>query len=485
MVFALAAVIVIVMGAGMLGAAQSDALDWVHPEAVPQTQMVPPALPTWTPETPMEIETRMPEPSAAISPVDSAPTDGGIPAPPGDVLVLAHYLTWFKTPAFSGQWQHWNWDPDNDGGQDEHDHIPDRLRADGLPDLAGAHRPLIGPYDSRDPDVVEYQLSTAWAAGVDGFVADWYGPHDEKGIDEALDLVFETVERWRQMYGFRFFLAIAYEEQILSQIDGEQAREEAIASHLRHALDHYAVQDSFLRYQGVPLIFFFEMWTDGTPGLLQPDQLARVQSGLPAFHLLYMGAEQDFLDVAAGFYSWVGGTNDDPADWGADYVDWVYGEMDNRTREHDLQINVGSVWAGFDDSMVWGWGNTPRSVDRQDGAVYAETWASALLDRHNRDRESPSWVQIVTWNDWNEGSEIEPSVEYGRNYLEATQHYATLFTGRYMPPSALLIPEAVFRARKAQPGPGTEAMVEQAHRFFFTGQFERASTVLRTAGFLE
>jgi len=30
-------------------------------------------------------------------------------------------------------------------------------------------------------------------------------------------------------------------------------------------------------------------------------------------------------------------------------------------------------------------------------------------------------VQLVTWNDWGEGTQIEPSVEFGYRDLEATQ----------------------------------------------------------------
>ncbi len=39
----------------------------------------------------------------------------------------------------------------------------------------------------------------------------------------------------------------------------------------------------------------------------------------------------------------------------------------------------------------------------------------------------PDWVLITTFNEWHEGSEIEPSVEYGSLFITLTNEYATQF----------------------------------------------------------
>lgn len=399
--------------------------------------------------------------------------------------MLAHYMLWYKTPNYGAKWQHWNWDPDGDGGQDAQDHIPNRLNIDGLPDIASAHQPLIGPYDSGDPDLIEYHLALAWATGINGFVVDWYGPGDKGDIDLALTRMFDIVQRWREEYQFRFFIAVTYEEQILLQIDSSEAQEAAAQAHLKYALDKYVTKPGYLRYQDVPLIFFFETWPNGRPGLLRPEQLERIQTKLPQLNLIYMGAEQEFLGVSQGFFSWVSGANENPSDWGQSYADWVYGEMDFQTQQHDLTLNIGSVWAGFDDSKVWGWGESPRFIDRQNGIVYAKTWELAVKDRDNHKRKSPSWVQIITWNDWNEGSEIEPSLQYGYSYLRATQNFVHSYSGREWSPIALKIPEVIYQARKEAPGSKTEAIVTEVYPLFFAGNFEAALAVLRSKKLVE
>jgi len=470
--------VVVVMVVSMLNSAQPETENWVYDQAKTTS-----AAMRATPTTGANRETPLPEQTGiARRTLYPAVT----PEPPGEALILAHYMTWFKTREFSDEWGHWNWDPDGDGGRDAQDHLPDRTRDDGLLDLASAHQPLIGPYDSSDPEVIEYQIASAWAAGIDGFVSDWYGPNDSQNINQAFTASIETAERWRENYGLRFFMAVTYEEQILGFTSRDAQTLEATATtHLNYILEHFTSRDCYLSYEQVPVIFYWESWPDGRPGLLQPDQLVRIRANLPEFYLLYMGAEATFLTVTEGFFSWVSGANEDPADWGSEYVNWVYGEMDYRSNENNLKLVVGGVWAGFDDSMVWGWGNTPRFIDRQDGTVYALTWDRALRDQAQRERTSPSWVQIITWNDWNEGSEIEPSLEHGTFYLTATQQYAARYTGREMPPEAILIPEAIYRARQTKPGPETEAVIEKVYQHFFARQFETALETLRAANLIE
>ena len=415
--------------------------------------------------------------------VDAPLTPG---PPPTEQMILAHFMAWFRTPEVTGRWLHWGWDPDGDGGLDETDRLPYVFREDGLPDLATAHQPLIGPYDSADPDVIEYQLASAWASGLNGFVVDWYGPDDLGGVDKAVRRMNEQIVTWRSQYNIPFFLALMYEEQILIK-EAEEERLTIFIEHIEYLLEVYAAQDSYLTYEGVPVLFFFEVWEDGQPGLLSPEEIEIALTQLPPVHLLYMGAESDYLPAVDGFFTWIGGANSDRDDWGADYSNWLFPEQDFQSDQHQLDLTVGSVWAGFDDSKVQGWDPTntavPRTIARRDGFVYSETWARALTDMKRRQRTGPAWVQIVTWNDWNEGSEIEPSLEYGRYYLEQTQLFAQLYSGQQFPPEALIVPQAIYELRQANPNDEmTETIIQSAYELFFQFEFLRALELLERAG---
>jgi hypothetical protein len=58
-------------------------------------------------------------------------------------------------------------------------------------------------------------------------------------------------------------------------------------------------------------------------------------------------------------------------------------------------------------------------VDRQDGALYRRQWEVALTGE-------PDMVMINTWNEWAEGTVIEPTVEFGYKYLELTLTYSLM-----------------------------------------------------------
>jgi|GEM_PF-4249542 len=64
----------------------------------------------------------------------------------GSQTLLAHYMPWFEAKPISPAWG-WHWTMNSIN--------PDH-QTNGLPDVAAHFHPLIGPYDSSDPDVLEY-----------------------------------------------------------------------------------------------------------------------------------------------------------------------------------------------------------------------------------------------------------------------------------------------------------------------------------------
>lgn len=83
-----------------------------------------------------------------------------------------------------------------------------------------------------------------------------------------------------------------------------------------------------------------------------------------------------------------------------------------------------TVMPGFDDSSQRA-ACRPTSfyTDRRDGDFYRESWELALATE-------PDWILVTSFNEWHEGSEIEPSVEYGSRYLEMTTSAAAGWRGR-------------------------------------------------------
>lgn len=83
-------------------------------------------------------------------------------------LILAHYMPWYTAKPYNSHWG-WHWTMNH--------FDPERV-VNGERELASHYRPLIGPYDSGDPHVLEYHLLLMKLAGIDGVIIDWYGLQD-------------------------------------------------------------------------------------------------------------------------------------------------------------------------------------------------------------------------------------------------------------------------------------------------------------------
>lgn len=85
-------------------------------------------------------------------------------------------------------------------------------------------------------------------------------------------------------------------------------------------------------------------------------------------------------------------------------------------------FGVAAVGPGYDHSAVPG--RAPLVRDREGGAFYRRSWEWLL----SRDPARRSKIAVVeTWNELHEGTEIAPTREHGRLYVELTRKYADLW----------------------------------------------------------
>ena len=93
----------------------------------------------------------------------------------GAKTVLVHYMPWFSSKEVSGHWG-WHWTM---GARN-----PDKTDDQGKREIASHDYPLIGPYDSGDPDLIEYHCLLMKMSGIDGVIIDWYGtdPFRDYGV---------------------------------------------------------------------------------------------------------------------------------------------------------------------------------------------------------------------------------------------------------------------------------------------------------------
>ena len=388
---------------------------------------------------------------------------------PNGRVVVAHYFTWFKTPKVSGGWKNWDWK----GRGPQHD--PERYISSGRRDIASVYYPLIGPYDSSRPEVIEYHMLSAKAAGIDGFLLDWYGllSDEEKYMPLLLDIA--------QKVGFK--VGICFEDKAMfGYCYNARTREEAVQNaiaNLKHILETHTQHPAYLRVDGQPIVVNFS-WTEPTDSVQSQGFSAaeytrilaevRRKHALCFIHDFHGHLKESYWDVVDNVYPWL--------DVNGEHLDRFYATIRQRLAYGKIPYITSLVYPGFDNTGVWGWGDGPFVTPREDGKFYDRSWEKALSN-------DVRLIQIATWNDFGEGAVIEPTLDFRYQYLQATARHA--FRAKGSPPApdkALLIPLKIYEARvtisrqsEENQGP-LAATVDSAVDAFRRGQYEEAEKII-------
>jgi hypothetical protein len=370
-------------------------------------------------------------------------------------LLLTHYMPWFESKVANGAWG-WHWTM---GHFD-----PERSNPEGRRDIASHFYPLIGPYDSADPDVREYHTLLMTVAGIDGVVVDWYGVvdfNDYAMIHRRTSSLFESLKQ----VGMRF--AICYEDRALKamvergRLTPEQAVEQGRMD-LRYCADTWFRDSAYVRWDSKPLLLVFG------PEYLNPKQWESVLSDLrPSAAFLTLHERRP---PAKGSYAW-------PPMWAS-----KHGVLDPKALDDYLDgfskqdgLKIEAAFPGFHDIYKEA-GVRPSYgyLDSRDGETFRHTLERAIAS-------GCPYVQIATWNDFGEGTCIEPSREYGFRYLETVQDARRRIADGPFPyrPADLRLPIRIYGLRKiirssAHERKAIDAIVTD----LFAGEVSRASKLL-------
>ncbi len=335
---------------------------------------------------------------------------------PTPTRILAHYMPWYEAKPHSPHWG-WHWTM---GAFD-----PDDLKS-GRPAIASHYRPLIGPYDSGDPDVLEYHTLLMKLAGIDGAILDWYGTVDfldYGGIHRHSSAFADQAAKT----GLEF--AVCYEDQTIPRlIEGKRLKTTERVEHARREIEwlrkNWSDWPSYLKIDGRSVLLSF-----GRDGLTD-SEWDRVLSGM-ANAPLYL-SEHARRNAATGAFDWpvpkVGLKAQD-----AFYEEakrWPVGMAVAFPRFHDIyeQAQLHKSWGAIDDNV---------------GKTFASSLENAL-------KSGLPLVQISTWNDWGEGTVIEPSIEFGYRDLTVIQRLRRQYIepGFAGDPEDLRLPHRLYKLRK-------------------------------------
>jgi hypothetical protein len=309
-------------------------------------------------------------------------------------LVLAHYMPWFQKYGF-----HWQ-----QGGASFNS---EQVLPDGRANIASHYYPLTGNYDSSDPVVLDYQLALMKIAGIDGVIFDWYGITegiDYKPIHQATLAMIDMIKKRGLKY------AVCYEDQSVKHlIDfGVVPKDQGIKT-AKETFDwmgrYWFTDEEYVKEAGRPLVlcfgpqYFYQnsdwdaIWADlkDKPFFVDLDNRTNWADGTKNWSpmSLSVGGKLSITDLVK-------------------YLNEFYRKQENKP------FVVGTAVPAFHDIYAQAGGNSYGYLDYSNGETFKLTWTAAEKARANV-------IQIQTWNDYGEGTIIEPTIERGYADLEFIQ----------------------------------------------------------------
>ena len=328
--------------------------------------------------------------------------------------IMTFYYPWYGTPdgpGGAGRTVHWR-----------------RIDAANKDIEASTNYPIFGAYDSHDPELIDLHCRWARYANIDTFIASWWGHNSFS--DRAMHKILEGCRR------NRLSACIYYETVPRPQTP------QAAADDIVKALNKYGGHSAYLKVNGKPVVFIYGRAVGqlGLEGWLKAIELVNKEykDGFTAIGDKFgYGSARVFDGVhkynTAG--SLRGMRPDEVLKWAAGtYRSWV------EIAEKAGKISCITVIPGYDDTKIRKPG---LAVSRYKGKIYCTQWEQAI-------KADPQWVLITSFNEWHEGSEIEPSLEYGRKYLDLTAEYAKKFKDKQRSALRRIVPGALSTGEKAR-----------------------------------
>ena len=245
-------------------------------------------------------------------------------------------------------------------------------------------------YSETNPAQVQSQIDDMVSRGIDGVIIDWYGPGNS--IDKATQLVMAAAESHP---GFTFAIMIdqgAIEWYSCPGCSPQQALE----SELQYIEHTYFPSPAYMTLQGQPVVTNFNVslsypsvdWNSATATLsTRPTYIFQNNNGFT----------QSLTD---GSYAWVMPT---ASNYGLDYLSSFY----DKGMSFPSQQTIGATYKGFNDTLA-SWGSN-RIMSQQCGQTWLQTFAE-INGLYSSGKQLPE-LQLVTWNDYEEATEIESGID--------------------------------------------------------------------------
>jgi PKD repeat protein len=157
---------------------------------------------------------------------------------------------------------------------------------------------------------------------------------------------------------------------------------------------------AYLQYNGRPVVFFFGV----DAYALDWDRVRANVNGNPLF--IFRNNSGFTHKQTDGAFSWIQPNASNPDDEGLTYLDSFYTAAKNYPGEQTF----GSTYSGFNNSLApWLGSTAPKIMNQHCGQTWLDSFAR-IGQKYSSSSQLAS-IQLVTWNDYEEGTELESGID--------------------------------------------------------------------------
>jgi hypothetical protein len=240
-------------------------------------------------------------------------------------------------------------------------------------------------YDSGDTLAIARQMDQAKSAGITGFLESWAGPGSDS--DKKLKLLLKVAQQKDFKIGIFF--------ELLGD-GGAPRNTDTIYNWFSYLVSTYRDNPAMLEVNKKPI---------AVPYCANYVPCATWKSILDKLHAAGLDLAVIFNQDPGDSLFIFDGVNCDPSISLGRAVRYYAALADSPA----AKIYIATAMPGFDERLIPG--RTGRYTDRQNGQLFTTRLQAAV-------NCNPNWLEAYTWNEWWENTYIEPSVNYGDQYLQ-------------------------------------------------------------------
>ena len=305
--------------------------------------------------------------------------------------------------------------------------------------------PVWGYENEADPKVVAKKIDAAVAAGVNVFIYDWYWYGSRPFLEDGLNEGFLKAENRGKM---KFFLMWA-NHHVNWLWDNTTADKRWTAPRWRgwvseaefktlakRWIEKYFKEPNYYMIDGKPVLMIYELGTfvEGVGGLeaaarsLDYLRTACREAGFGGVHIMVCDYALDVGQVrklaidSASIYNFIHWSD---VTGNPDYATWVakgIERFDAARKELPVKAYFPHVSIGWDTNPRYPRESVQATVVGGTPAKFEKALREAKAwGERNLPEGCPRLITVNSWNEWTEGSYLEPDTEFGTGYLDAVR----------------------------------------------------------------